>query len=99
MTADITALRLCIRANGFSPIPDMGKVPAMEKWTEKLDCTDAEIRLWPKLWHFAENTGVLAKFAPGLDIDIMDEAAAKAIEDLAREFFEERGNIYVRFGT
>jgi hypothetical protein len=98
MTPDITALRLRMRANGFSPLPLMGKVPAMEKWTEKHNCTDAEIRLWPGLWHFAFNTGVLAKFTPGLDIDIMDEAAAKAVEDLAREFFEELGNIYVRFG-
>src|SRR5262249_24807101 len=98
MTKDITALRLRMRANGFSPLPCMGKVPAMEKWTEKLDCTEAEIRLWPKLWLFAENTGVLAKFTPGLDIDIKIEDAAKAVEDLAREFFEERGDIHVRFG-
>jgi hypothetical protein len=98
MTQNITALRLRMRANGFSPLPLMGKVPAMEKWTEKLDCTEAEIRLWPKLWHFAHNTGVLAKFTPGLDIDILIEAAAKAVEDLAREFFEESGDIHIRFG-
>jgi len=68
--ADITALRLRMRANGFSPIPVMGKVPAMEGWTEKHDCTKDEIRLWPKLWHFAYNTGALAKRTPGIDIDI-----------------------------
>jgi hypothetical protein len=98
MTSDVTSLRLRLRANGFSPLPLMGKAPAMEKWTEKLHCTDAEIQLWPKLWHFAHNTGVLAKFAPGIDIDLMDEAAAKAVEDLAREFLEELGDVHVRFG-
>jgi hypothetical protein len=96
--ADITALRLRMRANGFSPIPVMGKVPAMEKWQEKFSCTNDEIRLWPKLWHFAHNTGTLAKFTPGLDIDIKVPEAADAIEALAREFFEEHGDICVRFG-
>ena len=47
--AAITALRLRMRANGFSPIPVMGKIPPMEGWTEKHDCTKDEIRLWPKL--------------------------------------------------
>jgi hypothetical protein len=98
MTADITALRLRIRANGFDPLPLMGKVPAMEKWTEKFNCTDDEIQLWPGLWHFAHNTGVLAKFAPGLDIDIKVPDAADAVEQLAREWFEEHGDIHVRYG-
>ena len=98
MTKDITALRLRLRTNGFSPLPCMGKVPAMEKWTEKHDCTKDEIRLWRKLWHFAYNTGALAKRTPGLDIDIKIPEAADAIEALAREFFEEHGNVHVRFG-
>jgi hypothetical protein len=96
--ADVTTLRLRMRANGLSPIPVMGKIPPMEKWTEKLDCTEAEIRLWPKLWHFAHNTGVLTKRTPGLDIDIKVPEAAEAVEMLAREHFEEHGDIHVRFG-
>src|SRR5262249_3358448 len=54
--------------------------------------------LWPKTWHFANNTGALAKFAPGLDDDITIAEAADAVETLAREFFEEHGDIHVRFG-
>jgi hypothetical protein len=95
---DVTALRLQLRAAGFSPLPTEGKAPPMNGWTDKLDASDDEIRLWPKTWHLARNTGILAKFAPGLDIDITIEAAAKAIEALAREHFEERGNILVRIG-
>jgi hypothetical protein len=96
--SDITALRLHLRRGGFDPIPVEGKIPHMNGWQTKLSVGDAEIRLWEKSYHLAHNTGVLAKFAPGLDIDIMHEAAAEAVEMLAREFFEERGNIYVRFG-
>jgi hypothetical protein len=40
----------------------------------------------------------LTKFAPCLDIDVTDPAAADAVEALAREHFEERGAFLVRFG-
>jgi hypothetical protein len=95
---ETTALRLQVRHNGFDPLPVEGKVPPLTGWQTKFDISDDEIRLWPKSWHLAASTGVLAKFAPGLDIDIRIEAAAKAIETLAREHFEGRGEIHVRFG-
>ena len=59
-----TEIRLKLSAAGFSPIPAEGKAPPMEKWQEKFKTTDDEIRLWPKTWHYAHNTGVLAKFTP-----------------------------------
>jgi predicted P-loop ATPase len=96
---ETTTLRLQLRKNGFHTLPLEGKVPHIAKWQEKfLNTSEDEIRLWPKTWHLAANTGVLAKFAPGLDIDIMIEAAAEAVELLARTYFEERGDIHVRFG-
>jgi hypothetical protein len=98
MTDDVTTLRLQLRAAGFSPVPAEGKKPPMEGWPEKLNPTDAEIRLWPKTWHLAHNTGVISKFCPGLDIDILDEDAAEAMEHLAREHFEARGKITARVG-
>src|SRR5262249_12095235 len=51
-------------------------------------------------WEYprATSTGIDAKFAPAININIWSEPAAKAVEDLAREFFGEHGNIYVRFG-
>jgi hypothetical protein len=93
-----TALRLQLRKNDLDPIPVEGKIPHMKGWETKLNVSAAEIRLWEKSYHLAYNTGVVAKRTPGLDIDIMHEAAAKAIEDLAREYFGEHGDIYVRFG-
>jgi hypothetical protein len=95
---NVTELRLRLRAAGFSPLPVEGKAPHMSGWAEKFETSDEEIRLWPKTWHLATNTGILAKFTPGADIDIMDEAAANAVEALAREHFEEHGDILVRFG-
>src|SRR5262249_16774681 len=96
---DITALRLQVRKNGFNPIPVEDKGPRMKGWPKKLDVTEEEIRRWAKTYPRAQNTGVIAKFTPGLDIDITIEAAAQAAEDRAREFLEEHGDIYVRFGN
>ena len=94
-----TALRLQLRRNGFHPLPVEGKVPHINGWQLKfLTANEEEIRLWPKIYNLAHNTSVLAKFTPGGDIDIMVPEAADAIEALAREFFEERGDIHVRVG-
>jgi hypothetical protein len=98
--ADVLTVRLQLRKNGFDPIPVEGKVPAGKAWQTKFDTTTDEIRLWskPGFWYLADNTGVLAKRTPGLDIDIVIPEAADAIEALAREFFEEHGDIHVRYG-
>src|SRR5262249_29680051 len=96
---ETTALRLRLRRNGFHLVPLEGKVPYIKGWQEKfLTTNDNEIRLWPRIYHLASNTGVLAKFTPGIEDDIMIEPAAVAVEMLAREFFEERGDIHVRIG-
>jgi AAA domain/Bifunctional DNA primase/polymerase, N-terminal len=94
----LTALRLRLRANGYHPLPCEGKAPPLTGWQTKFDSNEAEIRLWDRTWHLATNTGLLTKFTPALDIDITDPAAAEAVEALAREHFEERGNFMVRTG-
>ena len=96
--AEITALRLQLRRNGFNPIPVEGKAPSMKGWQQKVDVSEEEIRRWEKTYPRARNTGVLAKLTLGLDVDIKIEAAAKAAEDKAREFLLEHGDVYVRFG-
>src|SRR5262249_21139225 len=100
-TTDITALRLQLRKNDFDPIPVEDKGPRMKGWQLKFDVSEEEIRRWPKIYPRARKTGVIAKFTPGLDIDITIEAAAQAAEDKAREFLEEQehGDIYVRVGN
>ena len=70
----------------------------MDKWSQKTDVNIDEIRLWSKLYPYSENTGILTANTPTIDIDIMIPEAAQAIEDLARDMFEERGPIFVRFG-
>src|SRR5262249_17379276 len=56
------------------------------------------ISSWTRFYPNAENTGILTRNTPCIDIDILNPEASKAIEDLARERFDERGFILVRTG-
>jgi hypothetical protein len=81
--------RLQLLKAGFSPLPLNGKRPVQENWQTR-DCTNPhEIRLWSTMWHSAQNTGVLTRLTPALDIDITDPDAAEAIEQLVCDRFGE----------
>jgi hypothetical protein len=91
-------LREQLRCHGYAPLPLNGKRPPMEGWQQKSSVNPEEIALWSKLYPHCGNTGVLTRLTPTLDIDLLDEAAAAAIEDLARDRFEDRGYFLVRIG-
>jgi hypothetical protein len=91
-------LRNTLRCAGYSPIPVSGKKPAPEAWQQKITTNPDEIALWDKVFPDASNTGILTKLTPTLDIDILNPEAAAAVEELARERFEERGYVLVRIG-
>src|SRR5262249_41450284 len=92
-------LRRALQLAGYSPIPVNGKRPAPTSWQRKIMTNDDEIALWDRLFPHAGNTGVLTKFLPTLDIDVLDFEPADAIEALVRERFDERGYILVRVGA
>ena len=50
-------VRQKLRIAGFSPLPIIGKRPAMEKWETKIDVNPDEIQLWDRLWPNARSTG------------------------------------------
>ncbi|MFZ1088179.1 MAG: bifunctional DNA primase/polymerase, partial [Xanthobacteraceae bacterium] len=93
-----TALRQQLREAGYAPIPVNGKRPALEGWQTKANTKPQEINEWEEVFFYAKNTGLLTEHTPTLDIDILDQEAATAVEELVRERFEERGYILVRFG-
>src|SRR5262249_2730079 len=101
--AEITTLRLKLRENGFEPLPFFGEKSSIPGWphTDKemrrwgWPDDDREIRSWAETEHRATNTGIDAKFAPAILIDSNIEAAAEAAEKMVREYFENRGDIYV----
>jgi hypothetical protein len=95
---DATECRLRLRRAGFAPLPLTGKKCFLDAWSSKRDTNDNEIRLWSRTYPDWTNTGILTGRAPAIDIDILNPEAAEAVEELARDRFEERGYFLVRFG-
>ena len=93
-----TQRRQQLRANDYMPIPLFGKAPPLKEWQKLTVMSCDMIALWEKVWPDAINTGVLTRLMPALDIDVLNEEAARAIEELTRERFEERGWFLVRTG-
>jgi hypothetical protein len=96
-SGEIAALRMQLLHGGFWPLPLCGKSPYHKDWTNVRACT-ADIRQWGNDRPDASNTGILTQRNPALDLDILDERAADAIENLVRGRVEERGYVLVRTG-
>jgi AAA domain/Bifunctional DNA primase/polymerase, N-terminal len=94
----LSEVRQRLLRHGYSPLPLNGKAPTPKGWQQKLETNDAEIELWGKTWPNAINTGILCRFTPTLDIDILDADAAAAVEQLVRERFEDGGYVLTRIG-
>jgi hypothetical protein len=83
-----SAIRLRLLNAGFIPTPCIGKNGTVKGWSKTLSVTPELIDHWGRTHPAATNTGVLTKFAPGLDIDIRDPDAAEAVERMAVQRFE-----------
>jgi hypothetical protein len=93
-----TEIRLRLRSLGYSPIPLNGKRPLMEGWQTKLETNFEEIQLWPKLYPYDTNTGIITRYVPLFDVDLLLEECAEAIEAMVRAECEERGELLTRIG-
>ena len=92
------AVRWKLACAGYVPVPNYGKKPWLEGW-EKLDrVTHDQMAMWGLSHPNAANTGIQTRTVPAFDIDIMNEAAARAVEDMVREQFEEAGRLLMRIG-
>lgn len=96
--ATVLEVRQALVNRGYVPIPVEGKIPLQKEWQKTENVSRAMLEMWGKTWPRANNTGILTKFTPALDADILNEPAAIAIEELVRERFEERGYILPRIG-
>jgi hypothetical protein len=94
----VTALRCELARKGYLPIPLFGKAPALKHWQELRTVTRAQIEMWERAWPDSRNTGCLTRLMPTLDLDLLNEQAAVAVENLLRERFEESGYVLVRIG-
>ena len=93
------AVRLRLLRAGFCPTPCAGNISGTQGLETQHEPTPADFEWWSRTAPSATNTGVLTRTTPAFDIDILDPKAAEAVEGLARERFEERGFVLVRFGN
>jgi hypothetical protein len=91
-------VRLHLHRNGYAPLPLIGKVPVLKNWQQKIETNEEEIALLSSIYPAATNTGTLTRLVPTLDIDILNEEAALAIEEIVRAHHEEHGRVLARFG-
>jgi Bifunctional DNA primase/polymerase, N-terminal len=87
-----------LRTRGYMPIPLFGKVPPLKNWSGLSVISADNIRLWSQIWPDAANTGCLTRNLPTLDLDILNEEAARACEALIERHCEDRGRVLVRIG-
>lgn len=96
---DVLEVRQALVDRGYVPIPVENKVPVQKEWQKTENVSRAMLEMWGKTWPRANNTGILTKFTPTLDADILNEPAAIAVQELVNERFEERGYILPRIGA
>ena len=96
--ATVLEIRQALADRGYVPIPATGKMPPFARWQKIENVSHSMLEAWNRNWPRASNTGILTKLTPTLDVDILNEPAAIAIEELVSERFEERGCILPRIG-
>jgi AAA domain/Bifunctional DNA primase/polymerase, N-terminal len=86
-------VRDALHRMGYSPVACHGKRPLAEKWQTRLRATAEDLAK-----DTGANTGVIACYNPGFDIDILDPAAADTAERVFKDWLDGRGTIPVRIG-
>jgi hypothetical protein len=92
------AERVGLLENGFTPTPCDGKRALLDGWASFHAPTVRQIEGWVRTHPRCQNTGILTRITPGFDVDILNEDAAQAVEDLTARWFAKRGLILVRVG-
>jgi hypothetical protein len=99
MTAqEVLKQRVTLLRAGYEPLPLYGKKPPQKDWSKLENTSDEQLQMWARTWPDAINTGILTRAVPTLDVDILNEDAARAIEDMVRELYEEAGYVLTRIG-
>jgi hypothetical protein len=98
MASTTLEVRQALVDRGYTPIPVIGKIPPFKSWQKVENVSRPMLEAWGRNFPRATNTGILTKHTPTLDVDILSEPAAIAIENLVRERFEERGYVLPRIG-
>ena len=43
---EVLALRVTLLHGGYSPLPLIGKAPALKEWQKRIDTSEGDIQIW-----------------------------------------------------
>jgi hypothetical protein len=89
---EVIEVRLGLLKRGFTPVACRGKDPILPNWPN-LQATPEQVARWG-----GGDTGIATRLNPATDIDIGIPEPAAAVEEVAKDWFADRGAIPVRFG-
>jgi RecA-family ATPase len=92
-------VRMALHANGYCPIPVMGKRPAFRNWQEMRDAGPEHFRGWDVQYPSATNTGNLTEPTPTFDIDVRHPEAAEECAAAVSDWIGDTGPMLTRFGN
>jgi hypothetical protein len=95
--AEISETRRKLVLAGYKILPAAGKAIHLPGWSGFSACLE-DVSQWEEKRPRDTNTGALTANTPTVDIDIMIEDAADAVEDLLRQRFGTRGTFLIRSG-
>ena len=93
----ITALRLRYLQSGYTPLPCIGKAPALRNW-QATPIDAPQIKSWGLTHRNALNTGVRSASTPAVDIDITDAPLALLVERMLLKYLPQDRAILRRVG-
>src|SRR6478672_2913758 len=95
----IIEVRFAMVTNGYTSIvPVIGKKPVLDQWQKTENVSRKMLEDWSRNCPGANNTGILTRLMPTLDLDLLREPAVVAAENLVRDRFDGLGSILRRIG-
>jgi hypothetical protein len=89
--------RHALLKNGYEPTPLVGKRPVLDQWQLSRP-TAEDIAAWERTHPTATNTGILTRYVPAADDDVLDQAVAEIIHGWIRELIPPGCPELLRFG-
>ena len=96
---EVFDLRVAMQENGYDPVPAQGKDAYLEGWQIK---AQRQPRRNGELEHGSpeveQQQALQTGPTPAFDVDITHPEAAAAVDDLIRDWFDDKGTILTRYG-
>jgi hypothetical protein len=89
--------RQALLINGYEPTPLVGKKPVLEDWPNSRP-TAEDLITWERTLPHAGNTGILTRFVPAVDDDVLDSEVAEIIHNWVKELIPPNCPELLRFG-